>query len=392
MRRDDFTAAQQQHIVRAERGYDAFMPPDLPPDVELDAALIRRLSDADRAIGELSGLVTGLPNPALLVRTQMRREAVLSSRIEGTRASLPELALFELEPSAAEAQTPDVREVHNYLKALGHVLAADRRLPVSLSLLREAHDLLLTDTRRAHATPGEFRKSQNWIGPAGTTLDTATYVPPPPERLWDCLDSFEKFLHADGDLPLLLAIAAIHYQFEAIHPYVDGNGRVGRLLVSLLMVEWGLLPEPVLDLSAYIEPRRDDYYGALMDVSTKGDWTGWFVYFLDAIVHQGRDALARARLLRAMRERMRTTVSTGRRSAAAGKLVDALFELPVLTIPHARDLLNVTHRAATQNVEWLVELGILEEDTDPPPRRLRIFFAPQLIDALRSIETPRSPD
>lgn len=387
MDRARFAVGRQAHVIRADGGYRAFLPPPLPPELTLDTRLIRKLSEADRAIGELAGLGRSLPNPHLLSRALMRREAVLSSRIEGTQASLSDLVLFEVEPDDAIS---DVREVYNYLQAVDHVLAADRRLPVSLSLLREAHRILLTGTRGAHATPGEFRTSQNWIGRPGALLDTATYVPPPPERLWECLDSFEKFLHLRGELPPLIAIGAIHYQFEAIHPFVDGNGRVGRLLVVLLLVEWGLLPAPLLDLSAYIEPRRDTYYRGLLRVSMEGDWTGWLGFFLDVIAHQARDALCRARRLQDLREEHRARVASGRTSASALRLVDALFDVPMLTIPRAQDLLGVTHRAATTNIDRLVELGILTETRHG--RRPRLFLAPEVLRALDTDAGPSGPN
>lgn len=377
--RDAFSAAQRRQVVRADGGHPAFLPPALTPVFDLDASLIRKLSDADRAIGELAGLGRSLPNPHLLSRALMRREAVLSSRIEGTQASLSDLVLFEVEPNE---EPSDVREVYNYLQAVEHVLSPDRRLPVSLSLLREAHRILLTGTRGGDATPGEFRKSQNWIGPPGAVINTATYVPPPPERLWDCLDPLEKFLHVDGGLPPLIAIGAIHYQFEAIHPFIDGNGRVGRLLVVLLMVEWGLLPAPLLDLSAYIEPRRDDYYRRLLAVSTRGDWAGWLGFMLDVVTHQARDALQRARALQDLRERMREQTATGRASASAMRLVDALFDVPMLTIPRAQGVLGVTHRAASLNIDKLVELGILREVRHG--RRPRLFVAPEVMSVLAS--------
>lgn len=379
MELESFTPAQRAHVVRAAGGHRAFVPPSLPPMVALDAPLIGRLSEADRAIGELSGLGRSLPNPHLLSRTSMRREAVLSSRIEGTQASLSDLVLFEMEPHDV---TSDVREVYNYLQAVDHVLAPDRRLPVSLSLLCEAHQILLTGTRGAHATPGEFRRSQNWIGPPGAVIDTATYVPPPPEQLWDCLDPFEKFLHADGDLPPLVAIAAIHYQFEAIHPFLDGNGRVGRLLVVLLMVEWGLLPAPLLDLSASIEPRRDEYYRGLLKVSTDGDWSAWMGFFMDVVAKQARDAMRRARAMHDLREQLRDLAATSRASASAMRLVDALFDVPMMTIPRARDVLGVTHRAASMNVDKLVKLGILREVR--LGRRPRLFVAPEIMRVVES--------
>lgn len=263
--------------MRADRGYHAFVPPPLPPELTFDSDLMAALSGADRAVGELSGIGRTLPSAALLTHSMVRREAVLSSRIEGTQATMSDLVLFELQPQ--QAGHSDVQEVHNYVSALEHVLDPRRRLPLSLSLLREAHAILLTGVRGGYANPGEFRRSQNWIGAPGCVLDTAAYVPPPPERLWECLDAFEKYLHAAHHLPPLVTIACLHYQFEAIHPLVDGNGRLGRLLVTLLLVEWGILPAPLLDLSASLEPRRDEYYARLMAVSTQGDWRGWVAFF-----------------------------------------------------------------------------------------------------------------
>lgn len=359
MRGGDFAPAQRVHVVRAEGGYQAFLPPPLPPEVNLAGDLALRLSAADRAVGELAGVGRTLPDPQLFTQALVRREAVLSSRIEGTRASLSDLVLFEVARSPVADE--DVREVYNYVAATEHVLNPDRRLPVSLSLLREAHQLLMTDVRGGYATPGEFRRSQNWLGSAGAIIETATYIPPPPERLWDCLDPFEKYLHAEQILPPLLAIGAAHYQFEAIHPFLDGNGRVGRLLIVLLLVEWGLLPGPLLDLSAYIEPRRDRYYDALLRVSTHADWHGWFTFFLEVVEQQARDALQRASQLQVLRDDYRHRVATARSSGLLGVLVDQLFRVPALTINRARDLLDITHRAATQNIEKLITAGILVE-------------------------------
>lgn len=382
MRQDAFSAGQRRHVVRAEGGYRAFVPPPLPPTIVFDAALIGRLSGADRAIGELAGLGRGLPNPHLLSRALMRREAVLSSRIEGTQASLSELMLFEVGGSQSDGS--DAREVYNYLQAVDHVLAPDRRLPLSLSLLREAHDILMNGVRGGYAAPGEFRRTQNWIGPPGSSIDTSSYVPPPPEQLWECLDAVEKFLHRDAGLPPLLAIAAIHYQFEAIHPFIDGNGRVGRLLIVLLLVEWGLLPAPLLDLSSYIEPRRDRYYEGLLRVSTAGDWAGWFSFMLEAMEEQARDAQARARNLHDLRDRLRHLASVGRASGSLARLVDALFDVPFLTIPRAQRILDVTHRAASLNVDKLVDLGILQRTATA--RRPKLYVAPEVIAAVQGTD------
>jgi Fic family protein len=239
---------------------------------------------------------------------------------------------------------------------------------------------LLTGVRGGYATPGEFRHSQNWIGSPGCTLDEATYVPPPPERLWECLDAFEKHLHAARDLPPLVTIACAHYQFEAIHPFVDGNGRVGRLLVVLLLIDWGLLPAPLLDLSAYLEPRRDEYYARLLAVSREGDWTGWITFFLETIARQAEDAARRAQTLQVLRDDYRAKVATARSSGLLGLLVDGLFESPAMTIGRARRILDVTHRAATLNVEKLIDAGIVTEI--PGRTRRRLFVAQEILRVL----------
>lgn len=337
------------------------------------------MSAADRALGVLAGGGQTVPNPHLLSKALLRREAVLSSRIEGTQASLSDLALYEAQPGRRE-DPGDVGEVFNYVSAVEHVLDPDRRLPVSLPLLREAHCILLTGVRGGYASPGELRTSPNWIGPPGCALTDATYVPPAPERLWECLDPFEKYLHADTDLPPLLSIACLHYQFEAIHPFLDGNGRVGRLLVILLMAEWGLLPDPLLDLSAYIEPRRDEYYARLLAVSTEGDWNGWVSFFLAAVQHQSVDATARAQRLQALHDDFRMRVATARSSGLLGVLVDALFSTPAITITRAAQLLDVTHRAARLNIDKLVDAGVLVELGDRP--RYKVFLAAGVLDAV----------
>jgi Fic family protein len=380
VRPDDFAPAQRRYLVRAERGYQAFVPPPLPPALELDLELVGLLSAADRALGSLAGVGRTLPNARLLLSTALRREAVLSSRIEGTQATLSELVIFEMAPTSTSASSAaDVREVLNYVTAVEHVLDPGRRLPLSLSLLREAHEILFSGIGGEYATPGEFRATQNWIGTAGCTVADATFVPPSPDLLWDSLDALEKYLHAQRSLPPLVAIACVHYQFEAIHPFVDGNGRIGRLLIILLMVEWGLLPAPLLDLSAYIEPRRDDYYRRLLAVTTHGDWAGWLRYFLRAVQVQSVEASARALKLQELREDFRLRIAAARSSGLLGTLTDALFETPAITISRAATLLGVTHRSARLNIDKLVQAGILTEVGDRA--RNKVFLAREVLAA-----------
>jgi Fic family protein len=372
--------------VRAERGYWAFVPPSLWPELAFDLDLVDRLSAADRALGLLAGVGRSLPNPHLFSQVLLRREAVLSSRIEGTQASLSDLVLFEGQLMLFGAETGraeergDAREVFNYVAAVRQGLDPARSLPLSLRLLREAHATLLTGVRGGYATPGEFRRTQNWIGPPGCILNEATYVPPPPERLWECLDAFEKALYGEPALPPLLAIAFLHYQFEAIHPFIDGNGRVGRLLVTLLLAEWDLLPDPLLDLSAYIEPRRDEYYARLLAVSRAADWAGWARYFLAAVEHQALDVAGRAGRLQTLRDNYRARVATARSSGLLGTLVDALFDTPVLSIPTAARVLDVTHRAARLNIDKLVDAAILTEVGNRA--RYKLFLAPHILDVI----------
>ncbi|WP_433265014.1 Fic family protein [Actinosynnema sp. CS-041913] len=339
--------------------------------------LVRALSAADRALGELAGVGRTLPSPRLFTRALLRREAVLSSRIEGTQATLSDLVLFEIERSD-HPDNDDVREVANYVKAMDYLLVDTHQdARVGLWALREAHRILLTGVRGELADPGRFRDSQNWIGSPGDPVENASYVPPPPERLRDCLDAFDSHLDGPHDLPPLAEIACLHYQFEAIHPFRDGNGRVGRLLVSLLLVRWGLLPGPMLDFSAYIERRRQDYYTRLLMVSTRGDWENWIAFFLEVVAAQAKDVLRRANRLQELRERYRAKVTGVRSSSLLPKLVDALFETPALTIGTVQEVLGVTHRAATVNVEKLVEEGMVVELARSS--RVRRFLADEII-------------
>jgi len=371
----DFTADRPGRLVRAPGGYWAFVPNPLPPALELSWELAGRLSDADRAVAELAGVARNLPNAHLLIRPFMRREAVLSSRIEGTRASIADLVLFEAhaEPPPELAPPSDVLEVHNYALALAYGLKRLGDLPLSLRLVREIHERLMRGARGEHLTPGEFRRSQNWIGPAGCTIDEATFVPAPMPEMHEALDALEKSLHSKSALPPLVRLALVHYQFEAIHPFLDGNGRVGRLLISLLLCEEGVLPQPLLYLSAYFEKRRPRYYDLLLDVSRRGTWSDWVGFFLEGVTDQSRDALWRIGKVLDLWHAYRQRFETARSPALLLALVDRLFENPAVTIPDAARRLKVTNRSARLIIDKLVAAGILEEITGR--ERYKVFLS-----------------
>ena len=379
MEPQDFSPSQQPFVRRSPNAYWAFVPPPLTSEPQLTPELVQILSEADRAIGELAGVGAWLPDPSILIAPFLRREAVLSSRIEGTEATVTDLVLFEAH-APGEPGTGDVREVHNYVTALQLATDPRRSIPLSLRLIRDIHRTLMTGVRGDQATPGDFRRSQNWIGPPGCLLVDATYVPPPVDEMTQCLHDLEAYLHAAVPLPPLARIAAVHYQFEAIHPFLDGNGRVGRLLVSLLLQEWGLLPKPVLYLSAYFEARRDEYYERLLAVSMHGDWAGWLRYFFEGLSTESRDVVDRARRLIRLREDYHRRLQVTRASALLLKLVDHLFERPAIRISMAQEHLGVTFRAAAQNVQKLVDAGILHEATGR--HRNRVFIAREILDLL----------
>lgn len=361
--------------MRGAGGYRAFIPDPLPPALEWTPGLVRALSDADRLIGRLAGEGGRLPNPHLLIRPFVRREAVLSSRIEGTQATLGELLASEA-GAAVERSPADLREVANYVVALEYGLKRLKTLPLSLRLTRELHARLMAGVRGAHATPGEFRKSQNWVGPPGATLANATYVPPPPEALTECLGAWEKFLH-DRSLPVLVQTALMHVQFEAIHPFLDGNGRVGRLLITLFLVEREVLPTPLLYLSAFFEATRIDYYARLQAVHDRGDWEAWLVYFLNGVSRQSEDALSRA-------ERINTLIARWRSELAgapqAVRLVDLVAQNPYCTIRGVARRLKVAFTTAQRAVERLEEERFLEQVNKA--KRDRVYCATALLKIL----------
>jgi len=354
----DFRDSRAGTIVQAAGGYAAFVPAPLPPVIAYDPEMVLSLSRADSALSELSGIGRQIPNPHLLISPYLRREAVLSSRIEGTRASLSDVLLDEAEE--ARPMDADVREVRNYVEALEYGLDRLRTLPLSLRLVCELHERLMREVRGERATPGEFRRSQNWIGPAGSTPTTAPYVPPPPDRLMECLANWELFLHERSRMPDLVQCALMHEQFEAIHPFLDGNGRMGRLLITLFLVERGRLSQPLLYLSAYIEARREEYYESLQRVRTEGDWAGWLHFFLAGVEATAREAIRQAGRLMDLHDGLRRRLHQKPKAAA---LLDELFANPYISVSRAARLLKVSYPTARQAITWLQKEGLLEEVT-----------------------------
>jgi Fic family protein len=336
------------------------------------------LANASNLVGKLAAEGRRLPNPHVLIRPFVRREAVFSSRIEGTRSTLGELLATEA-GAAVERSPDDLREVANYVTALEHGIKRLKTLPLCLRLVLELHKKLMSGVRGQHAAPGEFRRSQNWIGRAGDTLAQAAYVPPPPDALGDCLASWEKFLH-DRMLPPLVHAALAHYQFEAIHPFLDGNGRVGRLMIVLELCERTILPAPLLYLSAFFEATRADYYSGLRAVSEHGDWSGWLHYFLNGVARQSEDAISRAERINALLTRWRGKLSTLADSRTALRLLDMLAGNPFVTPRGAQKRLGRAYNTVMRAISQLEKRGIVREITGA--KRDRAYCAQKLLTIL----------
>jgi Fic family protein len=357
--------------------YAAFVPAPLPPKLDWTPRLIRVLSDADRLIGKLAGEGGRLPNPHILMRPFLQREAVLSSKIEGTQATLGELLAAEAGVTV-DRSPDDLREVGNYVVALEHGILLLKELPLCVRIIRELHEKLMTGVRGQQATPGRFRKIQNWIGKPGSTLATASFVPPPPDEVETCLAAWEKFLH-ESELPPLVTIALAHYQFEAIHPFLDGNGRVGRLLISLFLIERQILPTPLLYLSAFFEAARRDYYDGLRGVSEYGAWNEWLEYFLQGVARMSEDALSRAARINSKLIEWQKKVA-GDSTNAPLRVVELLAANPFITVKGAAEKLGVAFTTAQRAIERLERLGIVKQSGDS--KRDRVYCAKALLDIL----------
>ena len=364
-------------LIRATGGYWAFVPNPLPPSINWDVDLVFLLSKADRALGILSGLGETLPNPHLMIYPFIRREAVLSSRIEGTQSSLSDLLLFE---ATQVEKHRDVREVQNYVRAMEYGLKRLNEFPLSLRFIRELHGILMEKVRGEQATPGEFRQSQNWIGSLGATLNEATFVPPPVPEMMECLHQLEKFLHSGHTLPPIIEAALVHYQFEAIHPFLDGNGRIGRLLIVLFLCYRNVLSKPLLYLSAFFERHRQKYYDLLLNVSTIGAWREWIEFFLKAVVEQSEDAVTRSRQLQELQRQYFQVAREKHFSPSALQLLDFIFMKPILNTKTAQDFLKITFPGAQNSIKMLLEASILTEITGR--QRDRVYAASEVLKIL----------
>ena len=364
------TSREASPIGRWERsigGYEAYVPEPLPRQLELDSSLVYLLDTASRSVSVLAGIGETLPNPYLLIRPFIRREAVLSSRIEGTQASLSDLFIYEASERTADPGG-DVREVANYVRALEHGLQRLDDLPVSIRLMNELHSKLLEGVRGEDTMPGQLRNRQVWIGQEGTSLEEARFVPPPATMVPDLLADLESFLNEDLQMPPLIQAALMHYQFETIHPYIDGNGRVGRLLIVLFLCSRGVLETPLLYLSAYLERLRDSYYDHLLRLSSTGEWGDWLRFFLRGVDLQARDAAVRSRRIRDLQDDYRSRLQNVR-SRYAHRLLDEVLMAPFLTAQRVASDLGVTLRSARALLERFVSLDILTEDRTTRPRR-----------------------
>lgn len=351
--------------IRQREGYAAFIPAPLPPDppLNVDDRLMRLLSDADSALGRLDGITTILPNPDLFVAMYVKQEAVFSSQIEGTQSTLEDVLEYEAGP-AREKRPKDVEEVVNYVRAMNHGLQALNELPLSLRLIRQIHAELMKGVRGGERTPGEFRRSQNWIGPPGCSLADAQFVPPPPHAMKQALGQLETFLHNRATLPVLIHCGLAHAQFETIHPFLDGNGRMGRLLITFLLCEQRVLHKPLLYLSYFLKAHRAEYYDRLMAVRNAGDWEGWLRFFLRGVYAVSTTSTETARSILDMRERHRVHIADRlSNSANALKLLDYLFQRPMVTAGEAKQVMDVSYVTASNVIGKMEEAGLLKEVT-----------------------------
>jgi len=355
--------------------YKAFIPISLPPkpSVKFSSELQTLLSKADRALARLDGVVTVLPNPDLFIAMYVKKEALLSSQIEGTRASLEGVLEFEADLTPKE-DIDDIKEVVNYIKALDYGIEKLKKLPMSLRLIKEIHKILIKGTRGMHKTPGEFRRTQNWIGPPGASLNEATFVPPPPGMLLELMGNLEKFIHSKDNIPPLIKIALIHSQFETIHPFLDGNGRIGRLLITFYLYWMNILSKPLLYLSFHFKKNRAEYYDLLMKVRKESVWEEWIKFFLKGIGEVSEEATNTARKIIKLKDDLITKLYENSISSIyAVKLIDLLFKIPLISTNDIIHKFNVSGVSANKLIKKFEKIGILKEMSGKQRYRKYLF-------------------
>ena len=367
--------------VRQQSNYSAFIPKSLPPDPPLifDEKMIKLLSDADRKLGRLDGLTQVLPNPELFVAMYVQKEAVLSSQIEGTQASLVDVLQTDM---ASNEKKLEIEEVVNYVKAVNYGIKRLDTLPLSLRLIREIHEVLLKGVRGTNVNPGEFRRSQNWIGPAGCTLSTANFIPPPPVEMNEALSDLEKYMHKDSFIPKLILIAIIHAQFETIHPFLDGNGRMGRLLITFWLYQQKILNYPILYISYYFKKNRSEYYDRLNDIRMFGKWEEWVQFFLQAVSETADSAVKLGREIILLKEQSSKVIQQNMKGRSyVIDMLDYLFQHPIIQINEIKDHLSVSYPTAKSMVDKFIDLKILES-VDKTRSRKKLFAFHQYITLL----------
>lgn len=378
MRPDAFTSAERGRVRKTPEGYWAFVPAAAPRRLSLSDEVVKLLDEATGAVHRLGGVGRLIPNPHLLIGPHLRLEAVLSSRIEGTKTDVGQLLRFEAGQVPSPDAADDATEVTNYIVAMEHGLTRVRDgFPISVRLFREMHELLLQGARGQHRRPGELRKSPVWLG--GATLDDAVFVPPPPDEMRDALSDLEKFLH-ETDLPLLVQLAIAHYQFEVIHPFLDGNGRIGRLMIPLMLVLRDALPQPLLYLSAFFEQHRSEYYDHLLITSQRGDLMPWIAFFLRGVRQQARDSEERTVRLVELQHQLRNQLLDEGRPNSVIRLAEQLFATPVVTAARVEAMIDVTRPTAQAAIDALVERGDLTEITGRT--RGRVYEAGAIFEAV----------
>lgn len=370
------------HYVK-QLTYKAFIPKPLPPEpiIQFDSELTNLLSRADQGIGRLDGILKSIPNPELFVAMYIKKEAVLSSQIEGTQASLSDV-LEKEEDILSGKKDDDVKSTLNYIEAMNYGLSRIKELPLSLRLLREIHKIILTDVRGKDKTPGEFRTGQNWVGPEGCTLKNAIYVPPPVFEMNEALGVLEKYLHAEKTFPILVECGLIHYQFETIHPFLDGNGRIGRLLITFLLCLNEVISKPILYLSYYFKKNKTEYYEKLMSVRNSGNWEGWLKFFLNGIVVTSDNVVDLSHKITDLQKKNKELVrkSMHRYSAKEIELLEKIYIHPIFSVNKVKDICGISYNTAKGIIKRFVDLNIVTDKTDK--KRNRKYFFKEYIELL----------